>query len=226
MNTTLLFSLVGLVLALGSCRSDEEKARETTREIVEAVATSPGQQAKTAAWQAATTLPPALPAAVNLRPGVEQLLPKEGYLHLVSLNAGPAQPAILALPVLWRPTKAGHPAVAPGYRVPFEAVLMWHPTGYGPGERIPETITLYEPAPQDSLSSFSVAANDLPALAGSAEGRAKRTPIRANEPVTVRGTLYAYTAMASAGRRGLVIYPYRNPTGLPDPKTMVQIPFN
>lgn len=226
MNATLLFFSAGLVLVVGSCRSDEEKARETTREIAEAVATSPGRQAKTAAWKAATTLPPVLPAAVNLRPGIEQLLPKEGYLYLVSFKPGPAQPAILTLPVLWRPTKAGQPTVAPGYRVPFEAVLVWKPTGYGPGERAPDTVTLYEPAPQDSLGSFSVAANNGPDLAGSAENHAKRTSIRANEPVTVRGTLYAYTAAASAGWRGLVIYPYRNPAGLPDPRTMVQIPFN
>lgn len=226
MNATLLFLSAGLALVVSSCRSDEEKARETTQKIAEAIATSPGQQAKTAAWKAATTLPPVLPASVNLRPGVEQLLPKEGYLHLVSLKPGLAQPAILALPVLWRPTKAGQPVVAPGYRVPFEAVLIWTPAGYGPGERVPDTATLYEPDPQDSLSSFSVAANDVPGLAGSVESRAKRTPIRANEPVTVRGTLYAYAAAAAAGRRGLVIYPYRNPAGLPDPKTMVQIPFN
>jgi hypothetical protein len=153
------------------------------------------------------------------------MLPEEGYLRLVSLTPGPAQPAILALPVLWRPTKAGLPPVAPGYRIPFEAVIQWKPTGYAPGERIPTSITLYQPAPQDSLSGYTVGAPNAAGVAGAIESRAKKTTIRANEPVTIQGVLYAYTA-ASTGRRGLVVYPYRNPAGLPDAKKMVQIPFN
>lgn len=222
MNRTIFFLPVGLGLTLGACQSKEEKTQQA---IVAAVATSPARQVKSAAWKAATTLPPPLPASVDLRRGVEQMLPAEGYVRLVSLTPAKAQPAILTLPVLWRPAKAGAPAVAPGYRIPFEAVVQWLPTGYEPGERIPDSIILYEPAPQDSLGSFSVAIPNAPGVAGAIEQRAKQTILRVKEHVTIRGVLYAYAA-ASTSQRGLVVYPYRNPTGLPDAKTMVQIPFN
>jgi len=222
MNRTIFFLTAGLALALGACQSKEEQTKQA---IVEAVVNSPARQERSAAWKVATTLPAPLPASVDLRRGVEQLLPADGYVRLVSVTPGPAQPAILTLPVLWRPTKAGEPTVAPGYRIPFEAVVQWTPTGYGPNERIPESITLYEPAPQDSLSSFTVAVPGAAGLAGAAEKQAKKTVLRAKQPVTVRGVLYAYAA-ASTSQRGLVVYPYRNPAGLPDAKSLVQIPFN
>lgn len=220
----LLFSLLGAGLLLTSCKSDNEAAAEKLQQVAAAAANSPEAKARAAAWRLATTKPPQLPAdkPFDLRPALELLLPKDGYLQLVSVKAaGVAQPAILQLPILWRPIKGNYPSVAPGYRLPFEAVLKWKPMGYGPGEKIPAAMALEGPWAPDTLNTFSLREPEV-----TVPGQAATAPIllKPGQPVTVRGVAYAYATTPAAGQAPrLVLYPYQNPLGPPDARKMVYL---
>ena len=203
-HSTRYLALAALSLAT-ACQSKEEKA---TAQIVEAIQTppeSPAEQARIAAQKAAYALPDALPAsAVDVRAGVEQLLPDEGYLELVSVKGQAPQPVIIGLPPMSRiGVKAGYPKVAPGYKIPFEAVLRWKPTGYV--QTKPKAATLRVQTPKDSLMRFYVSELNV---------GGKAVPVRAGEPLTVQGVLYAYADRDNAQR--LLLYPYQNkPVVLP-----------
>jgi hypothetical protein len=221
-----LISLLSAVALLTGCKSDNETAADTQQQVAKAAANSPEAKARQAAWKLATTRPPALPAGspANLRPAVEQLLPKEGYLKLISIKpTAAAQPSILALPVLWRHVKEDYPIVAPGYRLPFEAVLEWRPTGYGKGEKIPATLALRTPSAPDTLGTFALLEPEA-----AIPGRSKQTSVlvKPGQKTTVRGTLYAFTTTPSAGQQpSLILYPYQDPLRLPDPRKMVYLPL-
>jgi hypothetical protein len=220
----LLLSLLSAATLLIGCQSDDEAAAGTLHQVAEAAASSPEAKARQAAWKLATTRPTALPAGLitNLRPAVEQLLPKEGYLKLLSAKqTGAAQPAIMTLPVLWRHVKADYPTVAPGYRIPFEAVLEWRPTGFTKGEKIPDSLALRIPRGLDSLSTLAL-------LEPSISGRTDQTQVlmAPGQKSTIRGLLYAYATTPTAGQQpSLILYPYQDPLGLPDPRKMVYIPL-
>ena len=220
-----LFVLLAFVL-LASCQSNTEKAAAVDAQILtkaaEKVASSPQETARLAAWKTANTLPPALaPAAVDLSAGIKQLLPAQGYLELVSATPQKVEPALVRLPGLWASLKPNYPQVAPGYRIPFEAVVRWKPTGYRPGERVPATITLYSPNGRDSLAGWQVAGAN-PNVLGSE--RFTVSEIRAGEPVTVHGTLYAFAGKDPANHPLLVVYPYHHANSLPDARQMVTLP--
>ncbi|MBO0360462.1 hypothetical protein J0X19_21045 [Hymenobacter sp. BT186] len=222
----LLLSLLGAGVLLTSCKSDNEAAVEKLQQVAAAAANSPEAKARAAAWSLATTKPSQLPAdkPVDLRPALEQLLPKDGYLQLVSVKAaGAAQPAILQLPILWRPIKGNYPPVAPGYRLPFEAVLKWKPMGYGPGEKIPAAMALDGPWTPDTLNTFSLREPEV-----TVPGQAATAPmlLKPGQAVTVRGVAYAYATSPAAGQAPrLVLYPYQNPLGPPEARNMVYLPL-
>ena len=222
----LLFSLLSAGAVLTGCQSDNEAAANKLQQIATAAADSPEAKARAAAWRLATTKPPQLAAdkPLDLRPALEELLPKDGYLQLVSVKAaGAPEPAILLLPILWRPIKGNYPPVAPGYRLPFEAVLKWHPVGYAPREKIPTEMALDGPSASDTLSSFTLREPDA-----NVPGQTASTSIimRSWREVTVRGVAYAYTTTPVAGQAPrLVLYPYQNPLGPPDPRKMVYLPL-
>jgi pyruvate/2-oxoglutarate dehydrogenase complex dihydrolipoamide acyltransferase (E2) component len=190
------------LLALGlatSCQSKEDKA---AAQIVDALQTStenPAEQAKADAWKVATTLPPALPAsAVNVQPGVAQMLPEEGYLELVSVTSQTPVAAILALPAGMRNAQRGYPKVGPGYRIPFEAVLRWKPMGFGKSK--PGVGKLQLPTVRDSLRGFFISEINR---------GGKVVPMQPAQPVKVQGVLYAYTNADGGKDKGLLTYPYR-----------------
>ena len=190
------------LLALGltaSCQSKEEKANAAFADALEAQAESPAEQARMAAQKAAYVLPPARPAsAVDVRAGVQQLLPEEGYLELVSVKGQSLQPITIGLPPMWRiGVKPGYPKVGPGYKIHFEAVLRWKPTGYV--ETKPKSALLVMQTPKDSLMRFHISEMSL----GS-----KVVQVRPGEPVTVQGVLYTYLDRDNAQR--LLVYPYQN----------------
>ncbi|GAB3842986.1 hypothetical protein [Hymenobacter jeollabukensis] len=222
----LVCGLLSAGLLLPGCKSDSEKAADALQQVARAAAESPEAKAREAAWKLATTRPAKLAAGApkNLRLAVEQLLPLEGYLQVVSVRAvSPAEPAILQLPTLWRPVKGNYPTVAPGYRQPFEAVLKWKPTGYAPGEKVPTALALEGPWAPDTLRGFALREPQGP-LPGQA------TPatilVKAGQTVTVRGLLYAYATSPTAGDSPrLLLYPYRNPLGPPDTRHMVYLPL-
>lgn len=191
-------ALVALSLAAG-CQSKEEKAAAQIVDALQTQAESPAEQAKMAAQKAAYVLPAALPAsAVDVRPGVELLLPEEGYLELISVKAQNLQPITIGLPAMQRiGIKPGYPKVGPGYKIPFEAVLRWNPKGYGKSK--PKAASLGIQTPKDSLMGFYISEM---AMGG------KFVPIRPGEPLTVHGTLYTYLDRDNAQR--LLVYPYRN----------------
>ncbi|MFD1470247.1 hypothetical protein ACFQ48_18615 [Hymenobacter caeli] len=214
-------------VVLAGCQSGSEKAAEVDAQILtkaaEKVASSPQEKARQDAWKTATTLPQALsPAAVDLTAGVKQLLPAQGYLELVSATPQKIEPALVRLPGLWASLKPNYPQVAPGYRIPFEAVVKWKPTGYRPGERVPATIALYSPNGRDSLAGWQVAGAN-PNVPGAE--RYTISEIRPNEPVTVRGTLYAFAGQDPSHHPLLVVYPYHHANSLPDARQMVTLPI-
>ena len=221
-----LFSLLSAPAFLTGCKSDNEAAADTLQQVAKAAANSPEAKARAAAWKVATTRPPALPVGspANLRPAVEQLLPKEGYLKLVSVKpTGAAQPGIMALPVLWRHVKADYPTVAPGYRLPFEAVLEWQPTGYAKGEKIPASLALRTPIAPDTLGTFALLEPEAPI---SGQSKQAQLLVKPGQAVTIRGVLYAYATSPAAGQQpSLILYPYQDPLGLPDPRKMVYLPL-
>jgi hypothetical protein len=222
----ILFSLLTAGMLLAGCRRDSEAPSDARQPAASAAANSPEAKARAAAWKLATTRPPRLAAdqPIDLRPAVEQLLPRAGYLQLVSVKAaGAAEPAILLLPILWRPIKGNYPPVAPGYRLPFEAVLKWQPVDYAPGEKIPAELALNGPWASDTLAGFTLhePGVTLPGQAGK-----DSILMRAGREVTVRGVAYAYATTPAAGQPPqLVLYPYQNPLGPPDARKMVYLPL-
>lgn len=196
--STCYLALLALGLA-ASCQSKEEKANAALADALQAQAESPAEQARMAAQKAAYVLPPALPAsAVDVRAGVQQLLPEEGYLELVSVKGQNLQPITIGFPPAWRiGVKPGYPKVGPGYKIPFEAVMRWKPTGYV--ETKPKSALLVMQTPKDSLMRFHISEMGL----GS-----KVVPVRPGVPVTVQGMLYTYIDRDNAQR--LLVYPYQN----------------
>ena len=200
-QTTRYAALLALGLAT-SCQSKEEKATAALGDALEAhaeaVAESPAEQARLAAQKASLVLPAALSAsAVEVRAGVAQLLPEDGYLELVSARGQTPQPMTIGLPPMARMgVKTGYPKVAPGYKIPFEAVLRWKPTGY---VSKPKPALMVVQTPKDSLMGFSITELN--------QGY-QTVAVRPGEPVTVQGVLYAYFDPANPQR--LVLYPYQN----------------
>ncbi|GAC1601359.1 MAG: hypothetical protein NVS3B25_29230 [Hymenobacter sp.] len=222
----LLFSLLSAGLLLTGCKSDSEATTDALQQVATAAANSPEAKARAAAWKLATTKPPRLAAdkPVDLRPAVEQLLPGDGYLELVSgKSSGAAEPAILLLPILWRPIKGNYPPVAPGYRLPFEAVLRWPPVGYAPRKKIPTEMALDGPWASDTLASFTL---HEPEVTLSGQAGTASIIMRPWREVTVRGVAYAYATAPAAGQApSLVLYPYQNPLGPADARKMVHLPL-
>ncbi|MCR5890672.1 hypothetical protein LRS06_23365 [Hymenobacter sp. J193] len=197
-HSTRYLSLLALGLA-SACQSQEEKAATHLVDALQTNASSPAEQAKANAWKAATTLPPALPAsAVNVAPGVAQMLPEEGYLELISVTSQAPVAAILALPAGLRSAQRGYPKVGPGYRIPFAAVLRWKPMGFGKSK--PGIGKLQLPSAQDSLRGFFISDIDR---------GGQLVPMRPAQPVTVQGVLYAYASPDGGEDAGLLTYPYR-----------------
>ncbi|MBC6700084.1 hypothetical protein [Hymenobacter sp. BT190] len=159
------------------------------------------------------------PSAFDVRPGVEQQTPKQGYLQVIAAKALKAEPMPVTLPWMWGsdPDRSGGRKVgtAPGYRIAYEAVLRWKPTGFGPNEKIPASLPLYSPNGTDSLASFQVGAEGITKPESFTVSQ-----IQPNTPVTVRGTLYAYTGQNNQKQPALVVYPYRDPSSLPEPNRM------
>jgi hypothetical protein len=115
------------------------------------------------------------------------------------------------------------PARGPGYRLPFEAVVRWHPVGYAPQEKIPTETALDGPSAADTLASFTLRELGITVLGQMDTASIIMRPWR---EVTVRGVLYAYTTSPAAGAApSLLLYPYRNPLGPPVTRKMVYLPL-
>ncbi|GAA4509446.1 hypothetical protein GCM10023172_42960 [Hymenobacter ginsengisoli] len=197
-NSPRYLALLALALA-ASCQSKEEKAATQMVDALQTSAESPAEQAKANAWKEATTLPVTLPAsAVNVQPGVAQMLPEEGYLELVSVTSKTPAAVILALPAGLRSSKPGYPQVGPGYRIPFAAVLRWKPMGFG--KSTPGVAKLQLPSVRDSLRGFFISEIDR---------GGEVVPMRPGQPVTVQGVLYAYASPDRSTSTALLTYPYR-----------------
>jgi hypothetical protein len=155
-----------------------------------------------------------------VRPGVEQQTPKQGYLQVVSAKVLKAEPMQVTLPWMWGsdPDRPGgrKVGIAPGYRISYEAMLRWKPTGYGPKEKTLASQPLYSPNGTDSLASFQVGAEGI-----TKPERFTVSQIQPNVPVTVHGTLYAYAGQNNQKQPALVVYPYRDPSSLPEPQKMI-----
>lgn len=212
---SLPLSLAAILLGClaSSCQSDNTNPASTTAQPV------PDRNAPAAATPVGSFPAPLSPSAFDVRPGVEQQTPKQGYLQVVSAKALKAEPMQVTLPWMWGsdPDRPGGRKVgsAPGYRISYEAVLRWKPMGYGPKEKVPASLPLYSPNGTDSLASFQVGAGGITKLE-----RFTVSQIQPNTPVTVRGTLYAYTGQNNQKQPALVVYPYRDPSGLPEPNRM------
>jgi hypothetical protein len=165
-----------------------------------------------AATQPTTTLPAPLPiTAVDLKPGVAEQTPREGYLQVVSAKVLKAEPLQLRLPAPWQsdPDRPDGVKQAPGYRISYEAVLQWIPQGFG-HQKVPASLPLYSPNGRDTLASFRVGGMNL-----NVPGRERYTvtPIEPRKPLTVRGTLYAFLGRNEQKQPALVVYPYRGRAG-------------
>lgn len=205
-------SLLGS-LAVG-CQSEGNAPAGENTAPVKAAAISADTAPSTANLPA-----PLSPSALDVRVGVEQQTPKQGYLQVVSAKTLKVEPMQVTLPWMWGsdPDRPGGRKVgaAPGYRISYEAILQWKPAGYGPKEKIPASLPLYSPNGTDSLASFQVGTAGL-----TKPERFRVSQIRPNTPVTVQGTLYAYTGQNNQKQPALVVYPYRDPSGLPEPNRM------
>lgn len=208
-------SLAAILLycLVSGCQSDNTTPATTTAEPLS------DHSAPEAAASEASSAAPLSPSAFDVRPGVEQQTPKQGYLQVVSAKVLKAEPMPVTLPWMWGsdPDRPGGRKVgtAPGYRIYYEAVLRWKPTGYGPKEKVPASLPLYSPNGTDSLASFQVGVEGI-----TKPERFTVSQIQPNTPVTVRGTLYAYTGQNNQKQPALVVYPYRDPSGLPEPNRM------
>jgi len=214
MKSLPLFLAATLLYCLASsCQSDNAKLATTIEKPVS------DRQASVGAAPATSLPSPLPPSAFDVRPGVEQQTPKQGYLQVVSAKTLKAEPMQVTLPWMWGsdPDRPGGRKVdtAPGYRISYEAVLRWKPTGYGPKEKVPVSLPLYSPNGTDSLASFQVGAEGI-----TKPERFTVSQIQPNTPVTVHGTLYAYTGQNNQKQPALVVYPYRDPSGLPEPNRM------
>ena len=205
--------LLGLGLASG-CQSSDKQA--TTAE-------APAASAPTAATTEASPADgPAPTTALDIRPAIEQLLPAEGYLQVVSSKALEIEPMSVSLPPLWGSMKPNASRAAPGYRISYEAVVKWVPKGFGPNEKVPATMTLYAPNGKDSLARYNLGGVNL-----NIPGQEKYTvsEIEPNKPVSVRGVLYAFRGVDTQTKPALVVYPYRNKGGVEDPTKMTFLPL-
>ena len=213
MNQSLcFFSLLTLATA---CQSREQSAADQLVAAAELTAQSPEAQARAQAWQAATTLPPDRPtSALDLRAGVEQMLPADGPLELVTATAHELQPVILALPALWGSPKAGYPGVAPGYRILYTAELRYHPSNPASSPAVP----LYCPTGPDTLASFRVGYY-------TGRGHYEVRKIRPAQVLTVHGMLYTYLGQNNHQQPALVVYPYRSAGNLVNQK-LVLLPLS
>ncbi|SMB79264.1 hypothetical protein SAMN00120144_3100 [Hymenobacter roseosalivarius DSM 11622] len=210
----LLLSAV-LLLALAGCQPSETKAPAAT-------ADAPATAAPAAAG-AGAGLPAPLPtSAVDIRPAVEQLLPAEGYLHVVSAKALRIEPLQVALPPLWGSLKAGAARSMPGYRIGYEAVIKWVPKGYGT-ETVPASMPLYAPTGRDTLARFLLGGIN-PIVPGSENYTSHN--VAPEKPVTVRGTVYAFTGQDNQQQPALVVYPYRDKGGVPQASKMTFLPLS
>ncbi|MBC6609063.1 hypothetical protein H8B13_19750 [Hymenobacter sp. BT188] len=165
-----------------------------------------------AATQPVANFPAPLPlTAVDLKLGVAEQTPREGYLQVVSAKALKAEPMQLRLPAMWQsdPDRADIVKDAPGYRISYEAVLQWLPQGFG-RQPVPASLPLYSPNGRDTLASFRVGGQNL-----NVPGRERYdvTPIQPRKPLTVRGTLYAFLGENEQKQPALVVYPYRGRAG-------------
>jgi hypothetical protein len=148
---------------------------------------------------------------VDLKPGVAEQTPREGYLQVISAKALKAEPMLLQLPAAWQsdPDRADGVKQAPGYRISYEAVLQWIPQGFGK-QKVPASLPLYAPNGRDTLASFRVGGLNL-----NTPGRERYTvtPIEPRKPLTVRGTLYAFLGQNEQKQPALVVYPYQGRAG-------------
>lgn len=209
---------LALLTLTTACQSNEQKSADPLVAAAQQATQSPEALAKAQAWKLATTLPPARPtSALDLRAGVEQMLPVAGSLELVAATAQKLEPAILALPPLWASPKGGYPAVAPGYRIPFTAVLRCKPSATAGAPTVP----LYSPNGRDTLASFRVGGINL-----NVPGRERYEvrEIRPTEALTVHGVLYTYLGQDSQRQPALVVYPYHNAGNIMNQK-MVFLPL-
>ncbi|WBA44300.1 hypothetical protein [Hymenobacter canadensis] len=172
-------------------------------------ATAPDAPAAT--QPAANLLAPLPITAVNIKPGVAEQTPREGYLQVISAKVLKTEPMQLRLPAQWQsdPDRADGAKAAPGYRISYEAVLQWIPQGFG-RQKVPASLPLYSPNGRDTLASFRIGGLNL-----NVPGRERYsvTPIEPRKPLTVRGTLYAYTGQNEQKQPVLVIYPYHGRAG-------------
>jgi hypothetical protein len=199
-----LFIATGFTLGLtAACQSNPAPEAATT----------PAAPAATLPTTPPTTARPApLPLmAVDLKPGVAEQTPREGYLQVVSARALKAEPMQLRLPALWQsdPDRANGVKAAPGYRISYEAVLQWIPQGFG-RQQVPASLPLYSPNGRDTLASFRVGGLNLNVPS---RERYTVTPIAPRKPLTVRGTLYAFLGQNEQKQPALIVYPYRGRAG-------------
>ena len=211
-----------LLLALGlatGCQSNDKQTATESSSSAEAPVTTPAP----AAAPTTGNVPAPLPlTAVDVRPAVEQLLPPQGYIEVISAKAVNIEPMAVALPPLWGSLKPGAPRSGPGYRITYEAAVKWVPKGYGVGQKVPDTMPLYTPTGADSLARFSLGGIN-PIVPG--QETYTITEVAPNKPVTVRGVVYAFSGQDNQQQPALVVYPYRNKGGMPNANQMIFLPL-
>lgn len=176
-----------------------------------ALGCNPAPTDTSAPGAAASRVAPSL-ATLDIRPAVELQLPKSAhgtsYLQLVSAQVLKAEPLSVQQPGSWTALRQGQPVV-PGYRIAYEAVIKWQPLTDGPDQQKMPILTLYTPTGRDTLACFYTDASQY--LPDTSRFTASR--MLPDQPLTVRGTLYAYEGKDRQQQRALIVYPYNHKGG-------------
>lgn len=141
------------------------------------------------------------PGTVNITPAITKQLPT-GILEIsvVSSKVVRATPTQVALPPSWRQmswlTKPGA-ASAAGYRITYQAMVVWKPTTAA--KRYFGMLRN-----RDSLSVF----HSLDSLQAATYKDYQVSPLVANKPFPITGTLYAYLGTDKQKNPVLIVYPY------------------
>jgi hypothetical protein len=143
--------------------------------------------------------------SVDIKPGIELQLPTsflehKQYLSVLSAQVIKATPMVMPVPASWA---VGTGAALPqkGYRINYEAQLVWKPITVGLDAQTATKMPFGLPVKADSLAVFY--ADDI-----EHEADYKTSTVEPNKPFKVTGTLYAYLQNDGNNRPTLVVFPY------------------
>jgi len=142
--------------------------------------------------------------SVDITPGVELQLPTsliggEKYLYVVSAHVVKATPMVMPIPGMWA-VGTNAPRPQPGYRINYEAELVWKPTKDVAPE-LAKKMLFGLPVKADSMAVFHAEDIERPTEYATVS-------IEPNKPFKVPGTLYVSLQYDAAKKPLLVVYPY------------------